>query len=91
MALVTFNQSTFGSVTVEFQYNDANMHMTTCAISGATPGNLKVFITDGVNSDVETSTGVAIAQFGDVREITDELGTTYDFPVGMFVRVEYQG
>lgn len=90
MAIITFNRSTFGNVSVAFQFNDANMHLTSCDITGASAGQVKVFISDGVNPDIETSTGVSIAQYGDVREITDELGTTYDFPVGMFVRVEYQ-
>ena len=90
MAIVTFNKSTFGDTTVEFQFNDANMHMTSCAVTPGQAGQVKIYISDGVNPDVETSTGFSLAPYGDVREITDELGTTYDFPVGMFVRVEYQ-
>jgi len=90
MAIIPFNQSKFGPVTVAFQFNDANLHMTSVDITGASAGQVKVFIRDGVNPDIETSTGVSIAQFGNVQVITDELGTVYDFPVGMFVRVEYQ-
>lgn len=90
MALVTFNKSTFGDTVVEFRFNDANLKMTNCVVTPGQSGQVKIFVSDDTNPDVETSTGFSLAPYGDVREITDELGTTFDFPVGMFIRVEYQ-